>query len=87
MARRKKKQHLALYDDTWFRCLADRHAWEKPTGRQFRECSWFTPGELRGAAKGIGCGHLVGGDCKEKKVRQLAFHVYFVEYKKVRGIK
>jgi hypothetical protein len=83
----RKKKHLAIYDDTWFRCLADRNAWEKPTGRTWKDCGYYKPGEVKGRAKGIQCHHLAGGDCKAPKVRQAAFHIYFVEYKKARGIK
>lgn len=84
-APRKKKTHLALYEDTWFKCLADRHAWEKPTGRRFSECSYFELAELKGSGV-LGCGHLQGGDCKHLKVRQAAFHVYYMEQKRLQKI-
>lgn len=83
MARRKKKTHLCLYENTWFRCLADRHIWETPTGRKFLECSWFIAAALRGESKG-GCEHLAGNDCKAVKVRQLAFHIHYMKLKKQR---
>jgi len=85
-ATRKKKIHLALYEDTWFKCLADRNAWEKSTGRRFSECSYFALTELKGAGL-LGCEYLMGGDCKHIKVRQAAFHVYFTEQKKLQARK